>query len=261
MVQVLSFYYIASMQLHKTTRIEGELAMLRFFLLAIAFSSHIALATPEVGTVHHPAPKDPIYLSKGSYEAIKKTLPLPPKPKSKEQNEDEKTLIGFQESRSAQDCEAAKSEVLVSLKSFYGKPYGPLDDQRIEKLAPFFEQVRNDADYFIQRLKKDFPRKRPFLYMRALNPCVPREVTGAYPSGHAVLSKLFALILADFDSQARDQFEARSVEIGKHRVISGMHHPSDVEAGRALASLIYGQLKDSKRYQADFARALALVKE
>lgn len=220
-----------------------------------------AWASPDAGSVHHPEPKDPIYLSKASYDTIKQALPPPPMPQSSEQAEDERELFSLQRSRSAQDCNAAMSEVFVSLGSFYGKPYGPLDERSIEKLTAFFEQVRNDADYYIQRLKRDFPRKRPFLYLSGLNRCVPREVTGAYPSGHAVLSKLFALILSDIDPQSRNAFEARGAEIGKHRVVSGMHHPTDVAAGRALASLIYSQLKVSHLYQADFSRVLASLRD
>lgn len=220
-------------------------------LLLASLLYPLALVADDAATVHHPAPKDPIYLSKSAYEGIKKALPPPPTIKSQEQKMDEKALLDYQSKRTPQDCEAAKGEVLVSLKSFYG---AILDSERIEKLAPFFEQVRNDSDYFIQKLKVDFPRKRPFLYVSSLSPCVPREVTGAYPSGHAMLSRLFALILSDLEPQKGDRFESRSVEIGMHRVLSGMHHPSDVKAGRALAALVYGELKKSKKYKEDFLR-------
>lgn len=236
------------------------LKLYSLFLAGIGLSC-FAIATEGSNTVQHPAPKDPIYLDKSVYLTIKKSLPLPPEMDSKKQKEDEKALIEFQNIRTAQDCDAAKSEVFVSLRSFYGKPYGQLDDKLIERLAPFFEQVRNEADYFIQKLKKDFPRKRPFSYVQSLEPCVPREVTGAYPSGHAALSKLFALILSDFEPRSRDLFEARSIEIGKHRVLSGVHHPTDVEAGRVFATFIYSELKKSKKYQNDFFRASAAVKE
>ncbi|MEW6055492.1 MAG: phosphatase PAP2 family protein [Bdellovibrionota bacterium] len=229
--------------------------MLKISMLLMILCSQFTLVATHANTVHHPTPKDPLYVSKDLYTTLKKALPLPPKMGSSAQKRDEKTLTDLQNTRRPENCEAAKNEVFVSLKSFYGKPHGPLDEGRLTKLSPFFEQVRNDADYFIQRLKKDFPRQRPFLYMASLTPCVPREVTGAYPSGHAVLSKLFALILADFDSKTRDQLETRSIEIGKHRVLSGMHHPSDVEAGRALALLIYDELKKSQKYQEDFAQA------
>lgn len=206
-------------------------------------------------TVHHPAPKEPIYIDKGFYSSLQSKLPKPPQPGSSEQKMDERILAELQNTRTTQDCEIAKSEVLVSLKSFYGKPQGPLTDTQVEKLAPFFEQVRNDADYFIQKLKVDFPRKRPFLYISTLNPCVPREVTGAYPSGHAVLSSLFALILSDQHKEMRKELDSRAKSIGRHRILSGMHHPSDVVAGQKLATLIHQELKKSSKYQTDLAQA------
>jgi acid phosphatase (class A) len=222
--------------------------MLLSLLVALTLQTQ-ASPQPEV---HHPAPKEPIFLKASAYAAIKKTLQLPPKAGSAAQQKDEATLREFQKSRTPQQCEAAQSEVMVTLQNFYGQPHGPFSNERIAQLAPFFEQVRNDADFFIQKLKKDFPRPRPFLYLKDLEPCVPREVTGAYPSGHAVLSKLFALILADLQPAARAQLETRAQEIAEHRVLSGMHHPTDIEAGRALADWIYQELQRSKEYQAAF---------
>lgn len=223
--------------------------------VSLAYGGVIASSAEVLKEVHHPAPREPRFLSIHAYEAFKKALPLPPPAGSAEQQQDERVLRELQAARSAQDCAAAESEVFVSLQSFYGGQQGFLNDAQVQRLAPFFEQVRNDADYFIQRLKVDFPRKRPFLYVAGVTPCVPREVTGAYPSGHAVLAKLFALLIADVDGAQRERLEKRSVEIGRHRVLSGMHHPSDVEAGRALAVLIHAELQKSAAYKAAFAQA------
>ncbi len=221
-------------------------------LVALVASAAFAADT---GVAHHPAPKDPIYVDKGWYETLKGALSPPPAAGSELQSSDERTLLELQTSRSEKDCEKARAEVQVSLKSFFGAPQGPLDNARVEKLAPFIEQARNDADYFIQRLKRDFPRKRPFLYVQGIAPCVPKEVTGAYPSGHAVLSKLFALILADLEPTLRGELESRALEIANRRVTAGVHHPTDIEAGRELARLIHRQLLKSPQYRADFARA------
>lgn len=199
--------------------------------------------------VHHPAPKDPIYIDGKLYNSVKANVPKPPEMQSSSQKNDEAELLKLQKSRTTADCAQAKEEVFVSLKSFYGKPSGTLNPPEVEKLSAFFEQIRNDADFFIQQMKKDFPRQRPFLYMKDINPCVPKEVTGAYPSGHATLSRLYALILSDLFPDRKATFESRSLEIGKHRVLVGMHHPTDIESGRKLAELLYGEFKLSKKYQ------------
>ena len=83
---------------------------------------------------------------------------------------------------------------------------------------------------------------------------MPKEVTGAYPSGHAVLSKLYALILTDLQPQLKEELEARAQQIADHRVLSGMHHRSDINAGRKVAELTYAKLKKSKKFLADLKK-------
>ncbi len=221
---------------------------------AIAFSlfllTNVSLADDK-GFVHHPAPTEPTYLEASLYNSFKKQLPPPPEQKSQLQKSDEKELFSLQSSRTASDCAQAKEEVHVNLKTFYGEPRGSLKEADIKILSEFFNQIRNDADYFIQKMKKDFPRQRPFNYIKGINPCVLKEVTGAYPSGHAMLSKLYASILGDFLPSDKEKFKKRAVEIGMHRVLSGMHHPTDIESGRKLADLVYEELKKSKKYQID----------
>ncbi len=220
------------------------IALTLFFLTNISFAD-------DKGFVHHPAPKEPAYLEMSLYKSFKKQLPLPPEQKSLSQKNDEKELFSLQSSRTASDCDQAKEEVHVNLKTFYGEPKGSLKEADIKVLLEFFDQIRNDGDYFIQKMKKDFPRPRPFAYIKGINPCVLKEVTGAYPSGHAMLSKLYASILTELLPSDKEKFEKRAVEIGMHRVLSGMHHPTDIESGRKLADLVYEELKKSKKYQAE----------
>ncbi len=197
--------------------------------------------------VHHPAPTEPLYISAAWYDELKKQVKPPPSMTSNTQKNDEADLRKVQGTRSKFDCDRANNDVLVSLKNFFGG-VGPLDRIKIEKLSPFFEQIRNDGDYFIQKLKVDYPRKRPFSYMKDLKPCVPKEVTGAYPSGHAVLSRLYALILGDLYPTERRAFETRANLIASDRVLSGVHHPSDVVAGKKIGDLMHAELKKSQKY-------------
>jgi acid phosphatase (class A) len=210
--------------------------------------------------VHHPAPKLPVYLDPAWYPVLRAELPPPPAPGSAAQADDERELLRLQSERSAEACRQASSEVLVSLKSFFAAPHGPLDETTERQLADFFEQVRNDADYFIQKLKLEHPRRRPFLYVAGLSPCVPREVTDAYPSGHGVLSRLFALILIELFPAERDRLEARAAAICDHRVLAGVHHRSDVLVGRRLGGMLHRQLRTSKRFLQDLEAARARVK-
>ena len=227
--------------------------IIRIAVCAFCFSPSWTLASDSV--VHHPAPKDPIFVKKDLYTTVKAKLSAPPQPGSPAQKRDESGLLSSQKTRSQADCDAAKSEVMVSLGNFFGEASSPLKKTEIERLSPFFEQLRNDADYFIQRLKVDFPRQRPFLYLKDLTPCVPKEVTGAYPSGHAAISALYAQVLSDLFPQHKSYFAQRANVIAEHRVVAGMHHPSDIEAGSTLGRFIYEEFKKSTKYREAFERA------
>jgi acid phosphatase (class A) len=225
----------------------------------IATVSTVLLAAPP-DTVIHPTPKKPTYVSESWYSQLKKQVQAPPAKGSALQSADELELRAYQKGRTPLECDQAKAEVAVSLHNFFGVPQVGIPSADIKKLSPFFEQLRNDADYFVQLLKKDFPRPRPFVYLTDINPCVPREVTGAYPSGHAVLSRLFALVLTDLYPRQKGPILVRAQEIADHRVVVGMHHRSDVETGQKLGSLIYEEFKKSPKYNADFKAAQSAVR-
>lgn len=220
---------------------------LLIFLIFLIFLPLAIMAKDEQAI--HPIPKEPKIISSELMSKLKANIKSPPKKNSDAQKQDEKKLKDFQKSRSLAQCDRAKSEVYVSLASFYGKPYGFLSQVEVSRLTSFFEQIRNDADYYIQLIKKEYPRQRPFLYIEGLHPCVPREVTGAYPSGHATLARLYALILKDLYPQKAQIIDSRSEEISADRVLSGMHHPSDISAGKVLGDELYKEFKINPNYQ------------
>lgn len=196
----------------------------------------------------HPKPKDPIYLNASIYENLKRAIPPAPVKGSKAQKNDEKIILNYQSKRTELDCKKANNEILINLVQFFGKPNGPLDEKELARMDGFFNKIRNDADFFIQKLKIDYPRQRPYLYLSQATPCLKREMTQAYPSGHAALSKLYADILSELYPNYKDQLSLRAKEIGKNRVLGGVHHPSDIEAGRKLADLLLIEFKKSKAF-------------
>lgn len=204
--------------------------------------------------VHHPIPTKPIYLKENLYKKLKSKLPPPPLAESREQKQDEAALFSYQKKRSKQQCALAKAEIFVSLKSFFREPKKILTLRELKVLTQLFDQVRNDGDFFIQKIKASIPRLRPFAYVDGLIPCIAKEVTNAYPSGHATLAKLYSLILSDLFPERRSAFIARGEQIGLHRVLSGMHHPSDISSGQHLGADLYKALLKSKEFNSDLAR-------
>ena len=85
------------------------------------------------------------------------------------------------------------------------------------------------------KLKDAIGRQRPFLSHRELKPCLPREYSESYPSGHSTWYVTTSLLLADLLPERKE----RLLQVGRQgmaaRVTCGMHYPSDVEAGQRLA--------------------------
>ncbi len=203
--------------------------------------------------VHHPQPREPTLIAKDFINVLRKEIPKPPEAGTEAQRKDESELRAYEKSRTEADCAAAKAEVMVSLGSFYGGEGGILSPTETRRLRDFFSKIRNDADYFIQLAKKDFPRPRPFTYLKDLKPCVPKEVSLAYPSGHATLSQLFAKILVDIYPERKEALLKRSQVIADHRILAGMHHRSDVVSGQKLGDMIYAELQKSSTYKKELA--------
>ena len=84
-----------------------------------------------------------------------------------------------------------------------------------------------------------------------LEPCLRRIGGLSYPSGHSTIAHVFALILADLVPERRAEFLARADAAALNRVIGGVHHPSDIEAGKRLADLLYAEFLKSPAFRAD----------
>jgi acid phosphatase (class A) len=204
------------------------------------------------------APVDPVLISKDFYQTLKMVMPPLSSLVGSVQKNDEWVLRHLQATRTDKDCKEAQREVDISLTSLFGKE---LSAKEIENISTLLNQVSADSYYFSTKLKKDFFRDRPFVYMSDISPCVKKEVTAAYPSGHASLSRLEALVLGDLFPNRMEHFNKRSLEIGHHRVLAGVHHPSDIEAGRIVADSLFEEFKKSKSYQTEFSRVKKLLQE
>lgn len=78
----------------------------------------------------------------------------------------------------------------------------------------------------------------------------------SYPSGHSAYGWTAALVLARVAPDRAPVLLQRAAEYGESRVICGMHFPSDIEAGRQLATAVVAQLDQLPEFQ----QALAAVK-
>lgn len=79
----------------------------------------------------------------------------------------------------------------------------------------------------------------------------------SYPSGHSAYGWTAALVLARVAPDKAGALLQRASDYAESRVICGMHFPSDVEAGRQLATAVVAQLDQLPEFQRDLARARA----
>jgi acid phosphatase (class A) len=104
--------------------------------------------------------------------------------------------------------------------------------------AAFFAKVVNTANGIVANAKSVWHRPRPYEFDKRVSPCVARPNDTSYPSGHATVGYLLAIVLSQIVPEKRAQLFARAEEFAINRVVGGVHYRSDIEAGRLCGTLI-----------------------
>ncbi|MFT7723303.1 MAG: phosphatase PAP2 family protein [Roseateles sp.] len=109
--------------------------------------------------------------------------------------------------------------------------------------------------------KAAYPRARPYQRMADLHVCGKPDTDGtrrtSYPSGHAAYGWTVALVLARVAPEHAPALLARAARYADSRLVCGMHFPSDIEAGRQMATAVVAQLDGLAEFQHDVERARA----
>ena len=66
-----------------------------------------------------------------------------------------------------------------------------------------------------------------------------------------------ALLMAALVPEKRAGIFARGWQMGENRLITGVHYPSDVEAGKLLATASAGFMREAPAFKTDLAAARA----
>lgn len=112
--------------------------------------------------------------------------------------------------------------------------------------------------------KDHFSRPRPYQRNQLHHVCLkdkapepeqnPTSGT-SYPSGHSSYGWATALILARLAPDRADALFARASEYAESRLICGMHFPSDLTAGKIIATAVVIRLDQDTAFAADLERA------
>lgn len=218
--------------------------LLILFPLLIASFSLPAEAIDEERLVRLLSPSD-----------IRSILGAYPARGSSEELTDFAILFKYQLTRSAQDCAKAAADEKVSLQNFFAGAKGPLTKAEVSRLTPRLIKGMGEAGINILNAKRLYHRPRPYVLNPLIKPCITKEHSSAYPSGHTAFSRVMAIVLARIYPERQVALIERADEIALGRVIGGVHHPSDIIAGKKLADAIAAEALSSP----EFLEELSLV--
>lgn len=124
----------------------------------------------------------------------------------------------------------------------------------------FGKRVRGETSAVNAVLKPYFARPRPFVADASVQPVCEKSKEFSYPSGHAMVGYLTGLVLAQMVPEKSAAIMARAKEFAEHRLVCGVHYPSDIEASHTIALALFGAISVSPKYQSDLAAARAEVR-
>jgi acid phosphatase (class A) len=186
-------------------------------------------------------------------------LPVPPPLGSAEAQAELEQLYWIQCHRTVEQVAAAQSDARVKLSTYRRVLGAWCTADNLPRTERLIKRVERDAKLFCDQAKTRFNRKRPEFEDSRIRVAVERETSPAYPSFHATRGILYALLLAELVPQKKTALLERGREVGFSREVGGVHHPSDVYAGRVLAQALARALLATPEFRADLARAKAEV--
>jgi acid phosphatase (class A) len=193
----------------------------------------------------------PLYLDRAKLAA--QQVPPAPAADSAADQADLVQVRDWQKRRTEKQCQTAQAQAHATFDEFFGD-ISPFVKPLPQEQADFLLQVAEDIDAAVGGIKDREQRPRPFRRDSSLRPCIKKLGGSSYPSGHAAISRVYALMLGELAPQHRNEFMTRANDAALYRVIAGVHHPSDIAAGKQLGDLLYLQFRRDPAFQAQMER-------
>ena len=140
-----------------------------------------------------------------------------------------------------------------------GVDFAAIESPALERVLT---RAGTDLGVMISASKEHYQRPRPFVTEQGpicVNVSPEFAASGSYPSGHSALAWMYALLLAEVDSEHAAAIIARGRTFGESRVVCGVHYASDVEGGRTLSTALVAALHGNTEFDADMAAARAEI--
>jgi acid phosphatase (class A) len=251
--------------------------------LALATGTTLMLASACAGTSPRDAERP--YALPASLDVTR--LLSPPPAGEEARARDLAAVRAAQAARSAAQEQHAETSSNVDVFLFAQVLGESFTRERLPLTADFYQRVYRSALPYLQLTKDCWGRARPFVVDptlaplgRALestrlrsapapaaagsqppadSPCTAPvaapQFSPSYPSGHATVGVMMAILLAQMVPERRADLFAYGWDYGEARIVSGVHFPSDVEAGRILGTMLVGVMQQDARFRRDFGAA------
>lgn len=236
------------------TSIIQKILVLPAFTTAIVIGCSTLQAQPMQSA--QSAAKAPYYIDPMVMNLIA-LIPDPPAEGSPRQKEELAELHRVESARTPEQVAAAKADEANENLFLYESVLGDkFNAKALPVTADLGVHVKNEQSVAGAALKLIFRRVRPYNTDKSLHPaCELTDAPNTYPSGHALTGYLEGFTLAEIVPEKRAEILARADQYAHNRIICGVHYPSDVEASRKVAYVVFGYMLATPRFQRDLAAA------
>jgi acid phosphatase (class A) len=207
------------------------------------------------------APKAAYYIDPTVMD-LEALVPDPPAVGSAVQKAELAELHKIEAARTPEQAKRAKEdeddESIFAYKTVFGPGFSA---EALPVIAVLGDHVKNEQSVAGGALKLVFKRPRPYQSDATLHPvCDLTEMPNSYPSGHGLTGYLEGLTLAELVPEKRVEILARADDYAHNRLVCGVHYPSDEEASRKIAYVVFGYMLATPRFQKDLAAARVEMK-
>jgi acid phosphatase (class A) len=188
---------------------------------------------------------------------LSRVLPPPPADDSAITRGEIELMLKIQHERTPEEAASARADASYSVFRFADAlgNAAVFNAKTLPRTNSLFRKVTYEEGAVVQAGKRGFKRPRPFVLEPRIEPVVTKPTNDSYPSGHAMWSRVVGLLLADMLPEYSEKIMARADDFAFHRVVAGVHYPSDVEAGKHAGTALAAFLLASPAFQPDYAEA------
>ncbi len=183
------------------------------------------------------------------------TLLTPPFLDATGQQKELDYIIELQKQPSPEEVKRAAAEGPLNYEFIMQSVDPSLSRTSHPALFHLLDRVSDTAGGITGQAKEYWHTKRPYLTDARIKPLIGEEHSPAYPSGHTSGTFTMARVLGMIFTEKRTAFMARAEEVAQHRVLVGLHFPTDVAGGKELGALIIGALTQNEQFQKDLEAA------